>query len=149
MNKIFYREVACILAPGTDFVSISTNNSPGFVEFDFFKIWNFYKEHRKDIKFLCLLHTHPFGLNRKSSIDENSLFGWVQAFNPLKINYSIIQPKLEIIYLADKPNEAIEITSSDTITDTLIYLSYKEQNPTSEELKFSEELCQTAIHMEW
>lgn len=148
MEKTFQREVACLLIPGTDFVSITTNNNPGAVEFDFFRLWEYYKENKKHITSISLIHTHPPGFDEMSITDRNMVDGWYKAFSNLRIEYSIIQNNLETFY-RHKNNNPFKFKPTDSVAQTLMFLSYKQENPTESELKLFEELCQTAIHMGW
>jgi proteasome lid subunit RPN8/RPN11 len=73
----FKREVSCFLVPGQRVISVTTNNSGGMVEFDFFTIWEALKT--MDYKTVCMIHTHPSGFPVMSGTDWNMVYGWVQA----------------------------------------------------------------------
>lgn len=74
---VFHREVAGFVVPGHGIISMSTDNMGGGVAFDFFDIWHKIKNIDYDIG--IMIHSHPPGHNRMSSIDSNMVYGWVQA----------------------------------------------------------------------
>ena len=78
----FNREVSCFIVPKSGIVSATTNNSSGSVKFDWFTIkeaiWEL-KEKNQCPEMVYMLHTHPKGFNRMSSIDKNMVYGWCMA----------------------------------------------------------------------
>lgn len=82
----FKREV-CALIADSKLISLRTDNSSGFVNFDFFKAWEYWKENKFEV--LYMIHSHPIGFNRKSSIDKNMVCGWAKTF-PIPIIYIIV-----------------------------------------------------------
>jgi len=77
MEYNFKREVSCFLIPNNKVLSVTTNNSGGYVEFDFFSIWSQLKQIEHDD--VCMIHTHPSGFPVMSSTDKNMVHGWAQA----------------------------------------------------------------------
>lgn len=82
----FSREVSCFALPLAnkalnEVISITSNDSAGSVEFDWFTIkdavWNLRKTN--EVKAAYMLHTHPMGFNRMSTIDRNMVHGWCIA----------------------------------------------------------------------
>lgn len=57
--------------------------SRGEVEFDFAKVWNFYKKNKHSFDFMSLqfFHVHPFNIFSESEKDINCMKGFAQAFN--------------------------------------------------------------------
>jgi proteasome lid subunit RPN8/RPN11 len=77
MNDTYQREVSCFFVPKHGVLSVTSNNSAGAVEFDFFTIWQKLKEIEYDE--VCMIHSHPPGANYMSQTDFNMVYGWVQA----------------------------------------------------------------------
>jgi hypothetical protein len=79
-SRDFSREVSCFALPEKGIISVTTNNSAGGVEFDWFsikdKIW---KANGIEPEVAYMLHTHPPGYNRMSGIDKNMVHGWCLA----------------------------------------------------------------------
>ena len=58
----------------------------GSVEFDFFKVWERWKQTKPSS--MIMFHTHPTGFTNASSTDYNMLSGWSLAF-PIKIYFGV------------------------------------------------------------
>ena len=74
----FNREVSCFFVPmNSGVLSLTTDNTSGAVEFDFFSIW----EQLKKIKpnYVCMIHSHPPSHPKMSGIDWTMVYGWCQA----------------------------------------------------------------------
>ena len=76
-DDLFKREVSCFATSEDGVISITSNNSSGAVEFDFFTIWEYFKNNKP--KNICMIHSHPDGMDFMSSMDENMVHGWVLA----------------------------------------------------------------------
>lgn len=78
----FSREVSCFALPSCGIISVTSNDSMGSVEFDWFtiknKIWKL-KNDGNAPEIAYMLHTHPPSFNRMSSIDRNMVYGWCMA----------------------------------------------------------------------
>jgi hypothetical protein len=74
----------------------------GKVEFDFNKIWNFYKKNKSYFCFLSLnfFHVHPENMLIESETDINCIKGFFQAFNET-IYFHIVCFKNNNIYNLD------------------------------------------------
>lgn len=150
MNRVFKREVACLGFSGTDFVSITTNNTPGAVEFDFFRAWEYYKANKGQIKDVVMIHTHPPGFDSMSSTDVNMLDGWLKTFKGLDIFYCIQQPEFTNIFTngnnVDSINRKDYGNFQKLVATILDYLSYKEEDVKESEIEFFEQLiCQALV----
>jgi len=77
----YVREVSCFAVPNHGILSMTTNNSAGGVEFDFFTIWNFFKNQETKIEEAFMLHSHPPSMKNMSGIDRNMIHGWCVALN--------------------------------------------------------------------
>ena len=75
----FTREVSCFATIENKIISSTTSQSGGAVEFDFFSIWEFLKAQPKMPEQVFMIHSHPEGFNRMSSIDRNMVYGWCLA----------------------------------------------------------------------
>lgn len=82
----FEREVSCFALPEVGVISTTTNHSSGGVEFDWFtikdKIWSLKSNSLENgyvPNIAYMIHTHPMGFNRMSSIDRNMVYGWCMA----------------------------------------------------------------------
>jgi hypothetical protein len=102
----FNREVSCFSTPEDGIISITTSNSSGAVEFDFFTIWEYFKKNRP--KEVCMIHTHPDGIDHISSIDRNMVHGWVLALG-VPILFVIRTNKYRTEYLCDKVDGKVMI----------------------------------------
>ena len=136
LNKTYQREVACCWVPCTDFISITTDNNPGAVTFDFFSIWEYFK--KLEVKPLCLvmLHSHPPGIHYMSSTDINMVDAWHKAFG-IPIIYGIIVDGYTHIWDCEKTNKYLGVLSSHQdyenyesfiIPAVLEFLSYKPES---------------------
>lgn len=98
----FKREVSCFLVPEQKVISVTTNNSGGMVEFDFFTIW----ENLKTMQYhtVCMIHTHPSGFPVMSGTDWNMVYGWVQAIGK-PILFIIITDSEITCYLCTRSSE--------------------------------------------
>lgn len=88
INSGYKREVSCFVAPKHGILSITTNDSSGGVEFDFFSIWERRQIFEKDDT-VVMVHTHPPCFYRMSSIDKNMVHGWVKALGK-KIAFIVV-----------------------------------------------------------
>ena len=95
----FKRESSCFLVPSKEVLSVTTNDSAGMVEFDFFTIWE--KLKLIDHSHVCMIHTHPSGFPVMSGIDWNMVYGWVQAIGK-PILFVIITDKEITCYLCQR-----------------------------------------------
>ncbi len=98
----FLREVSCCTIPGHGVLSITSNNTPGGVNFDFFTIWSKLKEIKHNQ--VCMIHTHPPGHTHMSSIDYNMVFGWCQALG-VPILYVIVTEKTIVAYFCTRSKD--------------------------------------------
>jgi hypothetical protein len=98
----FKRESSCFLVPGKEVLSVTTNDSAGMVEFDFFTIW----EKLKTIKCsqVCMIHSHPSGFPVMSGTDWNMVYGWVQAIGK-PILFVIITDNEYTYYLCERDKD--------------------------------------------
>jgi len=95
----FERETSCFLVPSHGILSVTTDNSAGSVDFDFFNIWEQFK--KLTCKNVCMIHTHPNGFNRMSGIDRNMVYGWVQGLG-VPIMFVIITDTAITCYLCKR-----------------------------------------------
>ena len=103
-GKSFCREV-CGMTVNDHPISISTDNSWGSVEFDFFAAMQ--KIIIEGNKNLTMVHTHPDGINGMSSIDRNMATGWPLALG-IPIRYVILTKDTCIEYeLSREGNKTI------------------------------------------
>ena len=74
---MFRREVSAFFVPGQRILSLTSDNTPGGVAFDFFSI----KEQLWKMPYdnLCMVHTHG-SLPEMSGIDWNMVYGWCMGF---------------------------------------------------------------------
>jgi proteasome lid subunit RPN8/RPN11 len=105
-NLSFKREVSCFATPQDGIISITSNNSAGAVEFDFFTIWEYFKKYRPQE--VCMIHSHPNGMDHMSSIDRNMVHGWVLALG-VPILFIIRTNKHRTEYLCDKSDNKVKI----------------------------------------
>ena len=131
MNFGFKREVSCFLVPMHGVWSITSNDSAGAVEFDFFTIWQKLKE--VDTPYVSMIHTHPPGHTHMSPTDWNMVYGWVQAIGK-PILFLIVTEDTRTYYLCKRDAEnkslvhrdIVEVETNDVfkeITDSLWFLS--------------------------
>lgn len=73
------RESSLVLSNNAVVIDYQVGNSYS-VKFDFEKIWNFYKKTVKGSSFFDFYHVHPVGCENYSSMDENCMKGFAQAF---------------------------------------------------------------------
>ena len=104
----FEREVACFWTPATGFLSFSSNNSPGMVDFSWDDIWvnglallGSYADSYP--KYAVMLHTHPPGITGMSGVDKNMLSGWRTALG-IPIYFIVVSEQVSHIYLRTKEN---------------------------------------------
>jgi len=95
----FVREVACFLVPEHGVLSITSNNTSHAVEFIWQDIWPLLR----GLKYshVCMIHSHPPEIPRISSIDENMVYGWVQALGK-PIFYIIVTESEVVTYLCQR-----------------------------------------------
>ena len=115
----FRREVSCFATSANGVISITTNDSAGMVEFDFFEIWERLK--KNDPKATCayMLHSHPKGMNYMSSIDKNMVYGWRLALG-IPIYFYVVTDEGVTKYLCDRKengNPEIELLLFDKYDD--------------------------------
>jgi hypothetical protein len=107
----FSREVSCFSIPSYGIVSATSNNSAGSVEFDWFtvkdQIWKL-KAEGNDPKEVYMLHTHPMGYNRMSSIDRNMVHGWCLALG-IPIWFLVITEEEIATYLCSLDQETKKV----------------------------------------
>ena len=112
-DNVFKREVSCFATSEDGVISITSNNSSGAVEFDFFTIWEYFKKNRP--KNICMIHSHPDEMDFMSSIDENMVHGWVLALG-VEILFMITTNNGIVGYMCKKVNNKIEIYPIDNVT---------------------------------
>jgi len=105
-NLNFQREVSCFVTQEDGVISITSNNSAGAVEFDFFTIWEYFKKNKP--KEVCMIHTHPNGIDCMSSTDRNMVHGWVLALG-IPILFVIRTNKYRTEYLCEKKDGKVII----------------------------------------
>jgi len=106
-NLSFQREVSCFATKEDGIISITSNNSAGSVEFDFFTIWEYFKKNKPmDV---CMIHTHPNGVDFMSQTDENMVHGWVLALG-VPILFVIRTNKYRTEYLCTKRDNKVIIS---------------------------------------
>jgi hypothetical protein len=94
----FNREISCFVVPNKGISSMTTNNSAGAVEFDFFSIWEHIKTMEEKPKYVYMIHTHPPFLNKMSDTDENMIEGWATALG-IPIFFVVVTPENLTAYL--------------------------------------------------
>lgn len=97
----FQREIACFVSNKHGILSLTTDNSAGAVEFDFFGIWEAIKASGERPSHVCMFHTHSENFCHMSSIDENMIHGWRTALG-VPVYYFIVSGREWICYLCDK-----------------------------------------------
>jgi len=149
-SLVFSREVSCFAILDEDVISATTNNSSSGVEFDWFsikdKIWDL-KSKNMEPSVAYMLHTHPMGYNRMSTIDMNMVYGWCMALG-VPIWFLVLTEEEVAFYICSLNQETKKIERDlvnlskhedlccdlRTITNIIYGLS-KTHNLTSEELK--------------
>jgi proteasome lid subunit RPN8/RPN11 len=94
----FNREISCFVIPNKGIISMTTNNSAGGVEFDFFHIWEQIKKMEERPNYVYMIHTHPPYLNKMSDTDENMIEGWAMALG-IPIFIIVVTPENLTAYL--------------------------------------------------
>ena len=98
----FKREVSCFAVPKYGILSITSDNTLGGVEFDFFSIWQQLKEiGLENIPYVYMIHSHPPGCPKMSSIDFNMVHGWCQGL-AIPICFIIVHETGHTFYLCQK-----------------------------------------------
>ena len=97
----FKREVSCFASPVNGVISITTDDSAGSVEFDFFEIWETLKGNNPRADQAYMIHSHPPGINRMSSTDENMVYGWRLALG-IPIYYFVVTEDGIAKYICDR-----------------------------------------------
>jgi len=97
----FKREVSCFVTPVNGVISITTDDSFGSVEFDFFDIWDTLKRNDPKAEQVYMLHSHPPGINSMSLIDENMVYGWRLALG-VPIIYFVVTQRGIVKYICDR-----------------------------------------------
>ena len=118
-NLSFQREVSCFATKEDGIISITSNNSAGSVEFDFFTIWEYFKKNKP--KEVCMIHTHPNGVDFMSSTDRNMVHGWVLALG-IPILFVIRTNKYRTEYLCAKEDNKVKISEISAIFANQSYL---------------------------
>ena len=85
----YLREVSCFVADGLGVLSITTDDNPGAVDFDFFGIWEAMKAAPEMPKKVYMYHTHPPEFAEMSSMDRNMVKGWATAL-AMPIDFVVI-----------------------------------------------------------
>ncbi len=151
-DKTFQREVCMLYSYKHGVIDVSTNNCAGSVGF------NFEKAHESIIQkglkpdILYMVHTHPHGFYRMSSIDKNMVHSWVIAFG-IPIMFLIVCDDKIIYNLCFKDNNTkrikqfelfyacqknIHIPACKLLIDLMYGLSKIDRNLTDVEM---EEVC--------
>ncbi len=76
----FQREVCMLYSRKTGVIDVSTTNTAGSVGFNFDKAHERIVQQGMKPDVLYMIHTHPHGFYRMSSIDKNMVHSWVIAF---------------------------------------------------------------------
>lgn len=100
----FQREVSCFITDSQGILSLTTNNSGGHVEFDFFSIWEAIKRLETRPNRVCMIHTHPEGFANMSGIDRNMLPGWRLAMG-VPVHYLVVSNTEFSYYVCDRNAE--------------------------------------------
>ena len=107
----FSREVSCFAVPDCGIISATSNNSKSGVEFDWFtikdKIWEL-KRNGETPEVAYMLHTHPMGLNRMSTIDFNMVHGWCIALG-IPIWFLVLTEEEIASYICSLDQETKEV----------------------------------------
>lgn len=104
----FQREVCMLWTPKHGTIDISTNDSPGAVDFDFEAAHREIIQNNIRPNILYMIHSHPNFLRRMSSIDESMLHGWVLGFG-LPIMFLIVVEDAIVYNLAFKDKETKKV----------------------------------------
>lgn len=131
---MYKQEVAAFVVNNLGVISMTTNNSPGGVAFDFFDIW----EQIRDTGYtsVVMIHSHPPGHNRMSLTDKNMVYGWVQALG-VPIIYVIATREENTFHFCKRdPNdknkvfrEIVDVEMNEdmkTVIESILHLSYVE-----------------------
>jgi hypothetical protein len=121
-SHIYQRETSCFYTPEHQFLSLSSDDSPGSVDFNWEKIWD--KIRGSNIKPSCayMVHSHPPCCYKMSSIDGNMVQGWRMAlgcpiwFIVLSANKNKYDPINSTVYYVDRINKKIDIKEKNPIT---------------------------------
>ena len=105
----YTREVSCFAVPDHGILSMTTNNSAGAVEFDFFTIWEFLKKQEKKVEEAFMLHSHPPSMNQMSGIDRNMVYGWCLALG-IPIWFLVITQDQIVVYFCELDKELKQVT---------------------------------------
>jgi len=114
----FCREVSCFMTPKQGLITLTTDDSGGAVELDFFKIWQAIKDGEKN-SHCFMIHTHPPGCEGMSGTDRNMVYGWCQAL-PMPIHYIIITQQMTHYWICQK-NKVINGDDSNKQTVNRVY----------------------------
>jgi len=113
VENSFQREVSFFMTEEDGVISANTNDSGGMVEFDFPTIWEKIKSKGKRTEQFYMIHSHPSGLNRMSSIDYNMVHGWCVALGePI---WFIIITEEEIVFYLCRLNKQDKTVSRDLV----------------------------------
>ncbi len=115
LNSGFQRETSCFYTPEHNFLSLTSDDSPGSVDFNWEKIWG--KIQDSNIKPSCayMVHSHPPCCYEMSPTDKNMVQGWRMAlgcpifFSVLSANKNKYDPIQTTAYLVDRVNNKMEI----------------------------------------
>jgi hypothetical protein len=106
-SRSYQRETSFFYSPSHGVISMTTNDSGGMVEFDFFTIWEALKQGNRP-KEVYMIHSHPPGMNRMSSVDFNMIHGWCLALG-IPIWFIIVTEETTVYYSCyyDKQNKIV------------------------------------------
>lgn len=124
MRNAFQREVAAFWTQETGVIGITTSNSAGHVEFDWFKIWPTIKACVPRPKLAVMLHTHPPGVTAMSATDRNMVYGWCLALG-IPVRFIVICEELCHDYLCHLQDGEFNILDLGTVNEMLLDTLYR------------------------
>jgi len=138
----FKRETSCFFVPEKEVLSVTTNDSAGMVEFDFFTIWQGLK--RVEHSTVCMVHSHPSGFPHMSGTDWNMVYGWVQAIGKPILFVIVTDVNFTCYYCERDPANKNKVNrtivnfntnkSFDQLCNVIYYLSTEDVCPKKEEM---------------
>lgn len=150
-NLAYRREVALMHIPGTDFVSITTQDNPAAVEFDFHPAWEKFKALEEKPPCIFMFHTHPPGFDDMSSTDRNMVHGWNTAFG-VPVAFLICQEGKLNAWIHDQGKSDFRgflVSENDALVSMLQFLSVLPNPPTKTQINAAEEICRTYLGLLW